>query len=140
MSRAQTAVLAPLPAEPIAAPILKPVAAPQATYSLAIGYLRGFVTVLVLAHHAVLAYHPYAPPPAASLLTPPRLWGAFPVVDNQKWPGFSLFVGFNDTFFMALMFFLSGLFVWSSLRRKGTAAFCATASSGSACRSPSPRP
>ena len=27
-----------------------------------IGYLRAWITVLVLGHHAVLAYHPYAPP------------------------------------------------------------------------------
>ncbi|HEV3499419.1 MAG TPA: hypothetical protein VGZ92_03795 [Bradyrhizobium sp.] len=26
---------------------------------------------------------------------------------------------FNDSFFMAAMFFLSGLFVWPSLKRKG---------------------
>ena len=32
-------------------------------YNLAIGYLRAFVTVLVVAHHAVLAYFQYAPPP-----------------------------------------------------------------------------
>jgi len=32
-------------------------------------------------------------------------------------------VGFNDTFFMALMFFLSGLFVWQSLKRKGSGNF-----------------
>src|SRR5215467_13007348 len=30
---------------------------------------------------------------------------------------------FNDTFFMALMFLLSGLFVWPSLERKGSARF-----------------
>jgi Acyltransferase family len=35
----------------------------------------------------------------------------------------TLFVSFNDTFFMALMFFVSGLFVWSSLIRKGNASF-----------------
>ncbi len=93
------------------------------SYNLAIGYLRAFVTVLVLAHHAVLAYHPFAPPAAAWLLTQPRWWLAFPVVDSQRWSGFALFVGFNDVFFMSLMFFLSGLFVWKSLARKGSAGF-----------------
>jgi hypothetical protein len=34
-----------------------------------------------------------------------------------------LLVGFNDTFFMALMFFVSGLFVWKSLQRKGAGNF-----------------
>ena len=92
-------------------------------YNVAIGYLRAFVTVLVLAHHAVLAYHPFAPAPSTSLLTEPRLWPAFPVVDAQRWSGFSLLVGFNDIFFMSLMFFLSGLFLWKSLQRKGSGPF-----------------
>jgi peptidoglycan/LPS O-acetylase OafA/YrhL len=108
------------------APSLKEHAAitePTPQYNVAIGYLRAFVTVLVVAHHAALAYHPYAPAPLASLLAQPRLWPAFPVVDAQRWSGFALLVGFNDTFFMSLMFFLSGLFVWKSLQRKGNDAF-----------------
>jgi len=95
----------------------------QIQYNVAIGYLRAFVTVLVLAHHAALAYHPFAPAPLTSLIAEPRLWPAFPVVDAQRWSGFSLLVGFNDTFFMSLMFFLSGLFVWKSLQRTGGGAF-----------------
>ena len=102
---------------------LDAISKPASSYNLAIGYLRAFVTVLVLAHHAVLAYHPFAPPLAASLLTQPRWWQAFPVVDSQHWSGFALFVGFNDVFFMSLMFFLSGLFLWNSLKRKGSAGF-----------------
>ncbi|HEY6348122.1 MAG TPA: acyltransferase [Candidatus Angelobacter sp.] len=94
-----------------------------AQYNIPIGYLRALVTVLVLAHHAVLAYAPFAPPPPASLVAQPRWWQAFPVVDAQRWDGFALFAGFNDTFFMSLMFFLSGLFVWNSLQRKGAAQF-----------------
>src|SRR5262245_33598115 len=70
----------------------------------AIGYLRAFVTLLVVAHHAVLAYHPQLPPAAASLLTPPQLWLAFPIIDTQRWPGVDVFTGWNDTFFMSLMF------------------------------------
>jgi hypothetical protein len=35
-------------------------------------------------------------------------------VDSARWSGFTLFVGFNDIFFMSLMFFLSGLFVWAT--------------------------
>ena len=90
--------------------------------NFALGYLRGFLVVLVLAHHSVLAYID-APPQATSLLTPPFYWRAFMVVDHQHWTGFSLFAGFNDDFFMSLMFFVSGLFVWSSLQRKGNAGF-----------------
>jgi hypothetical protein len=94
-----------------------------ATYNPSIGYLRAFITLLVLAHHAVLAYHPFAPPPESALNGPSRWWEAFPVVDTQRWTGFALFVSFNDIFFMALMFFLSGLFVWKSLQRKGSGQF-----------------
>jgi hypothetical protein len=77
------------------------VSKPASSCNLPIGYLRAFVTVLVLAHHAVLAFHAFAPPVPASQ---PRWWQAFPVVDSQRWSGFALFVGFNDVFFMSLMF------------------------------------
>jgi peptidoglycan/LPS O-acetylase OafA/YrhL len=93
------------------------------TYDTALGYLRSFVTVLVVAHHAALAYHPFAPPPPASLDAFPQWWRAFPVVDGARWSGFQWLVAWNDTFFMALMFLLSGLFVWTSLARKGPARF-----------------
>ena len=95
----------------------------SSTYNHALGYLRGFLVVLVVAHHAALAYHPFAPPVPASLIAQPRWWGAFPVVDAHKWSGAGLLVGFNDMFFMSLMFFLSGLFVWHGLTHKGPAKF-----------------
>lgn len=94
----------------------------DANRNVPLGYLRMFLTLLVVAHHAVLAYHTYAPPPPKSL-DGNLLWGAFPVVDSQKWPGIDLLVGFNDTFFMSLMFLISGVFAWSSLTRKGTGTF-----------------
>jgi len=53
-------------------------------YNVAIGYLRAFVTVLVVTHHAVVAYIPAAPAPAASLILQPRLWHIFPVVDARQ--------------------------------------------------------
>jgi peptidoglycan/LPS O-acetylase OafA/YrhL len=92
-------------------------------YNYAIGYLRGFIVALVVAHHAALAYYPLPLSPPASLVDQPRWWGAFPVLDAHKWSGFAFFAGFNDTFFMSLMFFLSGLFVWHGLARKGAAKF-----------------
>ena len=98
-------------------------AAPDSQYNVSIGYLRAFITVLVVAHHAALAYHPFAPPAPASLLAQPRWWQAFPVVDSARWIGWAVLVGFNDVFFMSLMFFLSGLFVWKSLQRKRAGAF-----------------
>lgn len=90
--------------------------------NLAMGYLRAFVTLLVLAHHSVLAYVSIAPPPQA-FDREPFLWSAFPVVDPHKWAGWTLLVSFNDIFFMALMFFISGLFVTDSLGRKGAGGF-----------------
>jgi hypothetical protein len=119
MSTARTIPYAPN----LQAVTTKAATTPRGQYDAAIGYLRAFVTLLVLAHHAVLAYHPFAPPPQASLSAQPRMWQAFPVVDSQRWSGFSMLVGFNDAFFMSLMFFLSGLFVWNSLQRKGAGTF-----------------
>src|SRR5947209_9435407 len=82
------------------------IAAPKAEYNVSIGYLRAFITLLVVAHHAALAYATFAPPVAPSFTAPPRWWQAFPIVDPQKWGGASAIVGFNDTFFMSLMFFI----------------------------------
>ena len=91
--------------------------------NIPIGYLRAFVTVLVVAHHSLIAYHPDAPAPSGPWNSPLLLWTAFPVVDAQRVPGFGLLIGLNDIFFMSLMFFISGLFVWSSLKRKGALGF-----------------
>src|SRR5215813_8800103 len=99
------------------------IVAPKIEYNVSIGYLRAFITLLVLAHHAMLAYCPFSPPIAQSLTAQPRWWQAFPVVDAQKWGGFSALVGFNDTFFMSLMFFISGLFVSRGIQRKGIGNF-----------------
>ncbi len=97
--------------------------APTRQYNYSIAYLKAVIIGLVVAHHAVLAYHPAAPPPPASLLTFPRIWQAFPVVDSHRAQWANMFATFNDIFFMALMFFVSGLFVWKSLVRKGAGAY-----------------
>lgn len=109
---------------------LKPLENPAQTGALAdasarnapIGALRAFLTLLVIAHHAVLTYHPYAPPPKG-FAEPPILWTAFPVVDPQRFAGFGLLTLVNDLFFMSLMFLVSGLFVAESLKAKGTGGF-----------------
>jgi peptidoglycan/LPS O-acetylase OafA/YrhL len=81
-------------------------------------YLRAFIVLLVLLHHSVLAY-------AVMWSAQPRTFSILPapIVDPQRWAGFDVLVIFDDTFFMALMFLLSGLFVWPSLERKGGARF-----------------
>jgi peptidoglycan/LPS O-acetylase OafA/YrhL len=95
----------------------------RTNYNHAIGYLRAFIVLLVVAHHTALAWVPYAPPPASDLLTPPRAWLAIPVVNPTRWAPTLPFVAFNDVFFMSLMFFLSGLFFWQGLQRRGLARF-----------------
>lgn len=87
-----------------------------------IGALRAFLTLVVIAHHAVLTYHPYAPPPKA-FGAEPIIWTAFPVVDPQKFGGWGILTLVNDMFFMSLMFFISGLFVADGLRAKGSGGF-----------------
>jgi len=91
---AQTAVLIQEPEAP--ALTIEAAAAPGVADHVAVGYLRAFITVLVVAHHTALAYHPFAPPPPASLTAQPRWWQAFPVVDSQRWAGSTLLVGAPD--------------------------------------------
>jgi hypothetical protein len=66
---------------------------------------RTFITLLVLVHHSVVNY------------------SYFGNGDRMRWLGFDLMVLFNDSFFMACMFFISGLFVRDSLMRRGPAEF-----------------
>jgi peptidoglycan/LPS O-acetylase OafA/YrhL len=81
-------------------------------------YLRAFIVLLVLLHHSVLAYAIMWPAQPKTFTILPA-----PIIDPQRWAGFDILVMFNDTFFMALMFLLSGLFVWPGLQRKGGAKF-----------------
>jgi peptidoglycan/LPS O-acetylase OafA/YrhL len=66
---------------------------------------RTFIILLVLLHHSVVNYT------------------YFGHGDKMRWLGFDLVVLFNDSFFMACMFLISGLFVRNSLTRKGWAIF-----------------
>jgi acyltransferase-like protein len=91
--------------------------------SLAIDNLRAFVILLVLSFHSVLAYLRFLPTEPFGFDTPPFLWRAIPIIDQQRWIGFDLFCAWQDVFLMSLFFFLSGLFVWPSLARKGTRVF-----------------
>jgi len=75
----------------------------------------------VVAHHTALAYLSSKPPVDA--FTTSLVWTAFPIPDARGWKGFDLFVAWNDVFFMALMFFVSGFFAWPGLRQHGAAAF-----------------
>lgn len=63
---------------------------------------RTFLTLVVLLHHAVIPYT------------------YFGHTDPKSWIGFDIIVLATDSFFMAMFFFLSGLFVWSAIARKGS--------------------
>lgn len=91
-------------------------------YSIALGYLRAATIVAVVAVHSILAYCSFAP---LQILFGTRadIWKTYPIADGRRWAGFDPIVGFTDPFGMSLMFFLSGLFVWNSLRRKGVPRF-----------------
>ena len=91
--------------------------------SAALANLRGFVILIVVAFHSVLAYLGSNAPGQPAFDDPPFQWVATPIVDTQRWFGFDLFCAFNYVYLMHFMFFLSGLFVWSSLRRKGSKTF-----------------
>src|SRR6201996_7113055 len=86
--------------------------------SLALANLRGVTILIVLAFHALLAYLNWIPVTGSGFDSPPYDWRAFPIVDSHRFFGFDLFCAWQDVYLMALMFFLSGLFVRPSLRRK----------------------
>ena len=88
--------------------------------SLALVNLRAVVILIVLAFHSVLPYLASLPPTPYPFDSAPYQWLAFPIVDSQRWFGFDLFCAWQDVGLMSLMFFLSGLFVPSSLARKGS--------------------
>src|ERR1700686_3970135 len=91
--------------------------------SLALRNLRTFVIVLVLAVHSVLAYLGSLPQTQFAFDSPPYRWRSIPIVDSERWLGFDLFCAHQDVYLISLLFFLSGLFIWPSLTRKGANLF-----------------
>src|SRR5882724_6297265 len=81
-------------------------AAPKAKVrNASIDRTRTFLTLVVLFHHAVIPYT------------------YFGHTDPKFWIGFDCVVLATDSFFMAMFFFLSGLFVWPGLAHKAPAVF-----------------
>lgn len=68
--------------------------------NIAIDRARTFLTIVVLIHHAAIPFT------------------YFGHTDPKFWIGFDAIVLANDSYFMAMFFFLSGLFVWSSLMHR----------------------
>ena len=92
----------------------------DATACLALRNLRGAFIVILVSFHGCLAYLGSTTGPATAFDQPPFAWLAFPVVDSRRWYGFDFYCAWEDVHVMALMFFLSGLFVAPSLTRKGS--------------------
>jgi surface polysaccharide O-acyltransferase-like enzyme len=70
---------------------------------------RTFITLLVVLYHSVINYTYYG------------IGG-----DRMRWIGFDGVALFCDSFFMACMFFISGLFVHDSLTRRGAGRYLAS--------------
>jgi hypothetical protein len=71
----------------------------------ALDRVRTFLTLVVVLHHAVIPYT------------------HFGHTDPKSWIGFDAVVLATDSFFMAMFFFLSGLFVWPGIARKAPHVF-----------------
>jgi peptidoglycan/LPS O-acetylase OafA/YrhL len=85
--------------EPVA-PAQARVAPKTSTRNAALDHARSFLTLVVVLHHSVIPYT------------------HFGHTDPKSWIGFDFVVAATDSFFMAMFFFLSGLFVWPSLSHK----------------------
>jgi hypothetical protein len=95
----------------------------MSTPALALNNLRTFAIVIVLAVHSFIAYLASSPASSFRFDDPPFRWRSIPIVDGDRWFGFDIFCAHQDTYLIALLFFLSGLFVWPSLTRKGARNF-----------------
>jgi len=93
---------------------MNPVFAQPDQRILFLDYLKAFIIILVVAHHSSLAYMS-----SASYNYTNYLFSSAPVVDVVRNQWFYYFQAFNDIFFMSLMFFISGIFTFPSLQKKG---------------------
>jgi Acyltransferase family len=93
------------------------------TPSLALNNLRTFAVVVVVAAHSFIAYLGSSPASPFRFDDEPFRWRSIPIIDTDRWFGFDIFCAHQDTYLIALLFFLSGLFVWPSLARKGMRTF-----------------
>jgi fucose 4-O-acetylase-like acetyltransferase len=75
--------------------------------NLSLDRARTFLTLVVLTHHAVIPYT------------------YFGHTDPKYFFGFDMIVLATDSFFMAMFFFMSGLFAWSGIARKGVSNYLA---------------
>ncbi|MGD8444994.1 MAG: hypothetical protein PVI94_15980 [Desulfobacterales bacterium] len=69
-------------------------------------YLRSYAVLLVLWHHATLAYSS-----VMVLIEENPRWQVNPVKHPVDWVPFDVLIVVNDRYFMPLLFFVAGLFV-----------------------------
>ncbi len=91
--------------------------------SQALKNLRAFTIVMVVSFHSALAYLASQPVMRQPFDSPPYDWLSTPILDQARWLGFDLYAAFQYVSLMPVMFFLSGVFVWPSLVRKGSLTF-----------------
>ena len=91
---------------------------PFSQRSCSLDYLRAAIILLVLFLHSILSYVPWAKFELADYTL-----STAPIVDTNTSLVFNLLPPLINGFFMELMFFISGLFVWKSLVNKGSAFF-----------------
>jgi surface polysaccharide O-acyltransferase-like enzyme len=88
------------------------------TRTASLDYLRAFIVLNVVCVHAWMAYMVMWPgqPQTFQIMSAP-------IINPQRWIGFDVLMGFMETYVMARMCLLSGLFVWPALERKGAFGF-----------------
>src|SRR5690348_15542364 len=93
--------------------------------SSAINNLRGFALLMIVAFHSCTAYLSALPTTQPKFDVAPYAWLASPIVDANRFIGIDIFCALLFLQLMQVMFFVSGLFVWRSIERKGAAGFLA---------------
>lgn len=91
--------------------------------SLALSNMRGVTILLVLSFHSALAYLDFLPATSYRFEAAPYEWQAFAIIDSRRFFPFDLYCAWQDVALMSIFFFLSGLFVWPSVSRKGSVIF-----------------
>ena len=94
---------------------------PKAPRNVSLDYLKAFVVLLVVFLHSILAYPSWAFFNFNSYLN-----SSAPIVDSVKCEFIDFIPSLLNGFFMALLFFISGLFVYNSLLTKGPVSFFLT--------------
>jgi len=74
----------------------------------------------VVSFHSVLAYLASQPATPDPFDSPPYHWLATPILDSHRWLPLDIYAAFQYVALMPVMFFLSGIFVWPSLTRRGS--------------------